>query len=64
VIRQQLRRLIIGGEARLGRVLVLDKAEGSEAVTWTSTQTGAPTLEAVTPAPATPVVDADTAEVA
>jgi ATP-dependent Clp protease ATP-binding subunit ClpB len=42
VIRQQLRRpisrLIIGGEARLGTVLALDKAQGSDTVTWTTTQ--------------------------
>jgi ATP-dependent Clp protease ATP-binding subunit ClpB len=43
VIRQQLRRpisrLIIGGEARLGTILTLDKVEGTDNVTWTTTQT-------------------------
>lgn len=44
VIRQQLRRpisrLIISGEARPGTLFRLDKAEGSDAVVWTTTQTG------------------------
>ena len=48
VIRQQLRRpisrLIISGEARPGTVLALDKAEGSDTVAWTTTQTAAPDL--------------------
>ena len=48
VIRQQLRRpisrLIISGEARPGTVLTLDKAEGSDTVAWTTTQTAAPDL--------------------
>ena len=42
VIRSQLRRpisrLIIGGEARKGTVLTLDKPEGSAEVVWTTTQ--------------------------
>jgi ATP-dependent Clp protease ATP-binding subunit ClpB len=42
VIRSQLRRpisrLIISGEARKGTTLTLDKPEGSEEVSWTTTQ--------------------------
>ncbi|MFD2721306.1 ATP-dependent Clp protease ATP-binding subunit [Hymenobacter monticola] len=58
VIRQQLRRpisrLIISGEARPGTVLTLDKPEGSDAVTWTTTQTDATDEAMATAAPAEP----------
>jgi ATP-dependent Clp protease ATP-binding subunit ClpA len=63
VIRQQLRRpisrLIISGEARPGTVLTLDKPEGSDAVTWTTTQAGAADDAGTAAASASAVASAD-----
>ena len=64
VIRQQLRRpisrLIISGEARPGTVLALDKAEDSDTVTWTTTQTNTETaLETVAALPNGSTADAE-----
>ena len=59
VIRQQLRRpisrLIISGEARPGTVLALSKADGSDTVTWTTTQAQEPAPAAAEPAVTEPV---------